>query len=84
MKGEGMVTKVVTGAIHGVECRIVTVEADISNGLPQMEMVGKLSAEVREAEKRVRVALKNIGITMPPKRITINLAPAAMQKEGCL
>ncbi len=81
-KGAGMVTKVVTGAILGVECRIVTVEADVSNGLPQMEMVGKLSGEVREAEKRVRVALKNIGIQMPPKRITINLAPAALQKEG--
>lgn len=77
-----MVTKVVTGAILGVECRIVTVEADVSNGLPQMEMVGKLSPEVREAEKRVRVALRNIGIPMPPKRITINLAPAALQKEG--
>jgi len=77
-----MVTKVVTGAILGVECRIVTVEVDVSNGLPQTEMVGKLSGEVREAEKRVRVALKNIGITMPPKRITINLAPAALQKEG--
>ncbi|MBO6310943.1 MAG: YifB family Mg chelatase-like AAA ATPase [Oribacterium sp.] len=77
-----MVTKVNTGAITGIDCRIVCVEVDVSNGLPQLEMVGRLSAEVREAEKRVRVALKNTGISLPPQRITVNLAPADLYKEG--
>ncbi len=77
-----MVTKVNTGAIAGIDCRIVCVEVDVSMGLPQLEMVGRLSAEVREAEKRVRVALKNTGISLPPQRITVNLAPADLYKEG--
>ncbi|MCR4585243.1 MAG: YifB family Mg chelatase-like AAA ATPase [Lachnospiraceae bacterium] len=77
-----MVTKIAAGAICGVDCRIVSVEADVSNGLPQIEMVGKLSSEVREAEKRVRSALKNSGISLPPKHITINIAPADISKTG--
>ena len=77
-----MVTKLNTGAITGIDCQIVCVEVDVSNGLPQLEMVGRLSAEVREAEKRVRVALKNTGISLPPQRITVNLAPADLYKEG--
>ena len=77
-----MVTKVNTGAITGIDCRIVCVEVDVSTGLAQLEMVGRLSAEVREAEKRVRVALKNTGISLPPQRITVNLAPADLYKEG--
>ena len=77
-----MVTKIATGAICGVDCHIVSVEADVSSGLPQVEMVGKLSPEVREAEKRVRSALKNSGLLLPPKHITINIAPADLQKTG--
>ncbi len=77
-----MVTKIAAGAICGVDCRIVNVEADVSSGLPQIEMVGKLSPEVREAEKRVRSALKNSGIALPPKHITINIAPADLPKAG--
>ena len=77
-----MVTKIAAGAICGVDCRIVSVEADVSNGLPQIEMVGRLSPEVREAEKRVRSALKNSGISLPPKHITINIAPADLPKAG--
>ena len=77
-----MVTKIAAGAICGVDCRIVSVEADVSSGLPQIEMVGRLSPEVREAEKRVRSALKNSGISLPPKHITINIAPADLPKTG--
>ncbi len=77
-----MVTKIYTGAITGIDCRMVCVEVDVSTGLPQLEMVGRLSAEVREAEKRVRVALKNTGISLPPQRITVNLSPADLYKEG--
>ncbi len=77
-----MVTEILSGGLLGVECRPVRVEIDVSSGLPMFEMVGKLSGEVREAAKRVRVALKNEDIGIPAKRITVNLAPADEIKEG--
>lgn len=77
-----MVTEIMSGGLLGVECRPVRVEIDVSNGLPMFEMVGKLSGEVREAAKRVKVALKNEDIGIPAKRITVNLAPADEIKEG--
>ena len=77
-----MVTEILSGGLFGVECRPVRVEIDVSSGLPMFEMVGKLSGEVREAAKRVRVALKNEDISVPAKRITVNLAPADEIKEG--
>ena len=77
-----MVTEIMSGGLFGVECRPVRVEIDVSNGLPMFEMVGKLSGEVREAAKRVKVALKNEDIGVPAKRITVNLAPADEIKEG--
>ena len=77
-----MVIRVSTGALRGIDCSLVTVEVDVSNGLPVMEMVGSLSKEVKEAQMRVRVALKNAGIAIPPQRITVNLAPASLHKEG--
>ena len=77
-----MVTEIMSGGLLGVECRPVRVEIDVSNGLPMFEMVGKLSGEVREAAKRVKVALKNEDIGVPAKRITVNLAPADEIKEG--
>ena len=58
------------------------VEADVSDGMPQFTMVGYVSAQVKEAQDRVRTALKNMGISLPPKRITINLSPADVRKEG--
>jgi len=60
----------------------VQVEADVSDGMPQFTMVGYVSAQVKEAQDRVRTALKNMGISLPPKRITINLSPADVRKEG--
>lgn len=61
---------------------LVQVETDIGDGLPHVEMVGALSGETREARERVRTALKNAGIRIPPKRITISLSPADRRKEG--
>jgi magnesium chelatase family protein len=58
------------------------VEADISDGLPVFEIVGYVSAEVKEARERVRASLKNAGYTMPVKRITVNLSPAHLRKGG--
>ena len=77
-----MFSKVVTAAICGVEAVKVSVEADVSDGLPMLSMVGFLASEVRESQDRVRTALRNTGYHMPAKRITINLAPADLRKSG--
>jgi len=77
-----MVTSVLSGAIFGVDCQMVKVEVDVSNGLPCVDMIGLLGTEVKEARERVRVALKNIGVSLPPVRITINLSPANIRKDG--
>jgi magnesium chelatase family protein len=68
--------------LDGIHTLAVRVEADISTGLPAFDMVGYLSAEVREAKERVRTALHNIGIALPAKRITVNLSPADVRKTG--
>ena len=57
-------------------------EVDVSDGLPVFIMVGFASAQVKESQDRVRTALKNNGIALPPKRITVNFAPADIRKEG--
>ncbi len=77
-----MFSSVMSAAICGIDgCKIV-VEADVSDGLPVFSMVGYLASEVREAQDRVRTALKNAGIRLPAKRITVNLAPADVRKAG--
>ena len=77
-----MFSKVFSGALCGLEAAIIQVEVDVTDGLPQISMVGFLSSEVKEARERVRIALKNAGYKMLPKRITINLSPADVRKEG--
>lgn len=77
-----MFGKAETSAIVGIDGRRVTVEADYGNGLPSFDMVGFLGSEVKEARERVRSALKNAGITLPPGRLTINLSPANLRKQG--
>lgn len=77
-----MVHSVLTGAVFGVEGYPVKVEVDMSEGLPCIDMVGYLGSEVKEASDRVRVALKNSGYNIPPKRITVNLSPANQRKDG--
>ena len=77
-----MYSKVHSAVIVGMEGHIVTVEADISDGLPDFNMIGTLSTEVREASGRVRTALKNCGYKLPPKKVVINLAPADIPKYG--
>jgi len=77
-----MYSTVITGALQGVSAYLVSVETDISAGLPAFHMVGSLSAEVREARERVTAALHNAGIGLPAKRITVNLSPADRRKEG--
>ncbi len=77
-----MVCKVNCAAIEGICVCQVVVETDIGNGLPSFDMVGLLSSDTRESRERVRTALKNSGFEIPPKRITINLAPGDIRKTG--
>lgn len=77
-----MFSRVCSAALCGIEAKPVSVEVDVSDGLPVINMVGDLSANVREARDRVRTAIHNEGIRFPVKRITINLSPADFHKEG--
>ena len=77
-----MYSAVHSGALQGVCAYMVSVEVDIARGLPAFLMVGSLSTEVRESRERVTVALKNVGLNLPPCRITVNLSPADRRKEG--
>lgn len=77
-----MFSRMYCAALEGINAVIVHAEADVSDGLPVFDMVGLLSSEVREAKERVRVAIKNSGYILPPKRITVNLSPADIRKEG--
>ena len=74
--------RVKSAVINGLEVIPVDVETDLSNGLPCFHMVGYLSAEVREAEERVRTAIQNSGIMIPPKKTVINLSPGNIRKRG--
>ena len=71
-----------SAAIFGIDGCVVHIETDISEGLPGLVLVGYLSSEVKEARERVRIALKNSGYRFPPKKITINLSPADVRKDG--
>lgn len=65
-----------------MEGYLVEVEADVSNGLPGFHMVGCLASEVKEAEERVRTAIRNSGFYLPSRKVTINLSPANVRKDG--
>lgn len=79
-----MFSDIVSGALLGIESRLMHVETDIADGLPTFSMVGFLGSEVRESEKRVRVALRNSGVRIPPARITVSFAPADLPKRGVI
>lgn len=75
-------SRVTTRAALGVEAPLVTVEVHISRGLPGLSLVGLPEKTVKEARDRVRSAIINSGFTFPAKRVTVNLAPADLPKEG--
>ena len=77
-----MLAKVFSAGLLGLDAHLIEVEVDIGGGLPQFSIVGLPDATVRESRDRIRAALKNIGFAFPPKRITVNLAPAGLKKEG--
>ncbi len=77
-----MLAKVLSCAVVGLEGAIVEVEVDISPGLPTFTIVGLPDTAVQEARERVRAAKRNSDCIFPPRRITVNLAPADLKKEG--
>ncbi len=80
--GSNMLAKVLSAAVVGLDAHLVEVEVDIGGGLPQFSVVGLPDTTVRESRDRVRAALKNNGFSFPVKKITVNLAPAGLKKEG--
>ena len=77
-----MFSAVYAGGIRGMEAYPVRVEVDMSRGLPGFEVVGSVSGEVKEAKERVQIALKNTGVSLPVAKLTVNLSPAHIRKEG--
>lgn len=77
-----MTSKVLSCAIFGIDAYLVEVEVDISLGLPQFVTVGLPEGAVKESKERVRAAIRNSGLEFPLKKITVNLAPADVRKEG--
>ena len=77
-----MFQKYISYGLRGMDSFPVYVEADMGDGLPSFVMVGYLSEAVREAHERVRTSLRNSGLRLPPRKITVNLSPAGIRKDG--
>ncbi|HET7631502.1 MAG TPA: YifB family Mg chelatase-like AAA ATPase [Gemmatimonadaceae bacterium] len=77
-----MLAAIRTAAVLGIDAYEVTVEVDVSPGLPQWSIVGLPSSSIKESRERVLAALANSGFTLPPRRITISLSPADVHKTG--
>ena len=77
-----MLAIVPSATLHGLDGRMIRVEVDVAPGLPGFTIVGLADAALQEARERVRGALRNAGYTFPPRRITVNLAPADLRKAG--
>ncbi|MDO9463295.1 MAG: magnesium chelatase domain-containing protein, partial [Deltaproteobacteria bacterium] len=77
-----MLAKILSSAVLGVEAYVVEVEVDIAFGLPAFSTVGLPEGAVKESKDRVKSAIKNSGYEFPTHRVTVNLAPADIKKEG--
>lgn len=77
-----MLAQLTSAALRGVDSYLVRVEVNLGNGLPSFSVVGLAEGAVREGRERVWPAIQNSGFTVPPKKITVNLAPADIRKEG--
>jgi magnesium chelatase family protein len=77
-----MLARIHTGAVLGIHGYIVTAEVDVASGLPSFSTVGLAQGAVKEGKERVVAAIHNSGFQMPPRRVTVNLAPADVRKEG--
>ncbi|MFM2032114.1 MAG: hypothetical protein RLZZ297_879, partial [Chloroflexota bacterium] len=77
-----MFARVSSCAVRGLDGVVVTVEVDITNGLPSFVVVGLGDTAVQESRERVRAALRNSGFVFPMRRISVSLAPADLRKGG--
>jgi magnesium chelatase family protein len=77
-----MISRVLSAALLGIDAYIVEVEASLERGLMNFALVGLPDSAVKESKERVNAAIKNSGFEFPQKRVTINLAPADIRKEG--
>lgn len=77
-----MYGKMHSACLYGIEGVMIGVEIDLANGLPQTSIIGLPDSAIREAVERVRAAVKNCGYRYPQQRVTVNLAPADLRKEG--
>src|ERR1700736_1378645 len=77
-----MLATVLTSLVRGLEARTVEVQVDISSGVAGFFLVGLASGSVREAKERARAAIRNSGLRFPHRRLTVNLAPAELRKDG--
>jgi magnesium chelatase family protein len=77
-----VLAKVFSSAVLGIDAYLVEVEVDLSPGLPTFAVVGLPDASVKESRERVKAAVQNSGLEFPVRRITVNLAPADIRKEG--
>src|SRR3954466_14292047 len=77
-----MLARVRSAAVFGIDASPVTIEVDVSFGLPAFTVVGLPDASVRESRDRIRSAIRNSGFEFPPHRIIVNLAPADVRKAG--
>ena len=77
-----MLAKVTSGCVLGMDACPIDVEVDVANGLPSFSVVGLPDTSIRESRDRIRSAIKNSGFKFPDAKITVNLSPAGMKKEG--
>lgn len=77
-----MLARTYAPALFGISSRLVEIECDVTNGLPGIVIVGLADKAVGEAKERIRSAIHNSGLMLPPKRLTLNLAPANLPKDG--
>ncbi|KOR90779.1 YifB family Mg chelatase-like AAA ATPase [Paenibacillus solani] len=77
-----MYGKLHSACLHGIDGVVIQVEIDLANGLPQTTIIGLPDSSIRESVERVRAAIKNCGFSYPLQRVTVNLAPADLRKEG--
>ncbi|HLQ48271.1 MAG TPA: magnesium chelatase domain-containing protein, partial [Candidatus Dormibacteraeota bacterium] len=77
-----MLATLLSATLIGLDGRVIQVEVDVAGGLPGFTIVGLADTALQEARERVRGAIRNAGFTFPPRRITVNLAPAEQRKSG--
>ncbi len=77
-----MLSKIKSIALNGLDGNLIEIQTDIGSGLPDFDIVGLPDTTMKEAKKRIKIAIKNSGIEFPNKKILINLAPANIRKEG--